>query len=75
MKAIITRQNADGSFDGVGTNNRVLTGHYKLLRNLIKHGVPEHFKNRECRFELYHNSIIFEDEPFKTFTQFIQKEN
>lgn len=75
MKAIITRRNNDGSFDEVGMNNRILTGQYKLLCNLVKFGVPEHFKNHECRFELYYNNIIFEHQPFKTFVQFIQKEN
>jgi len=64
MKAIITKQNKDDSFDEVGMNNRMITGEYKTERNLIKYGIPEHFKKHICRIELYRN--IHDITPFKT---------
>ena len=38
MKIIVTKENADGSFDNVGTNNRALFSNYKTLKNAIKFG-------------------------------------
>jgi len=58
MRAIVTHQNNDGSYDSAGMNNRLLTGEYKKLTNLMKHGIPEHFKNSGAlRIELFYGSI------------------
>lgn len=67
MIAIVTRQNSDGTFDDIGMNNRTVTGHYKTEKNLLKFGIPEHFKKSgKVRVEFFVNSILMENKPFKT---------
>jgi hypothetical protein len=39
MKAIVTRQNADGSYDAVGMNNRRVTRTYFSEANLLRYGL------------------------------------
>jgi hypothetical protein len=46
MKAIITRQNADGTYDEVGINNRMLRSEYKSIKSLLRYGIGEQFANR-----------------------------
>lgn len=65
MKAIITRPNSDGTYDDVGMNNRTVSGTYRLLSNLIKHGTPKHFKGR-LRYELFYGDSILPEKPDKT---------
>jgi len=68
MRAILTRQNSDDTFDSAGMNNRLLTGDYKTLRNLVKYGIPEHYKNRGAgalRIEIFNGSI--HGKPIETF--------
>lgn len=65
MKAIVTHQNEDGTFDDVGTNNRFVTKQYKTERNLIKFNRNPKFP-RKVRFEFYRSCIIREDKPYKT---------
>lgn len=55
MRAIVTRPNEDGSYDEIGTNNRMVTGVYKTLKNLVKFGVP--FWKGKLRVEVYADSI------------------
>jgi len=63
MKAIITRQNKDGTFDNVGMNNKMITGEYKTKKNLLRYGIPEHFKKHTCRIELFLD--IHDKQPFE----------
>lgn len=53
MRAIITRANPDGTFDNVGIRNRMVTGSYKTVRGLIKHGVPKNWSEGRLRLELF----------------------
>jgi hypothetical protein len=39
MRAIITRENRDGSFDNVGMNNRIVSRSYMSEAQLIRHAV------------------------------------
>ena len=55
MRAIITRQNADGSYDGVGMNNRYLTKDYRLQHNLLTFGLSARVGT--YRVEIFHGSI------------------
>lgn len=52
MKAIVTRQNTDGSFDQVGMNNRALFGPYRAQRTIEKLAA-EFAGARGYRVELY----------------------
>jgi len=61
MKAIITRQNKDGSYDDCGMNNRFLTGEYKTLKGLFRYGVPKH--KGVYRVEVFYGDSIY-GEPF-----------
>ena len=63
MFAIITRPNSDGSYDGVGMNNRIATSRYKTIRGLIKYGIPDHFKGK-IRIECF--AAPFNEKPFYT---------
>ena len=62
MRAIITRQNQDGSYDEVGMANRIYTGTYKYARNLIQYAIPKHFQNKNLRVEIYYTPIQ-QDKP------------
>jgi len=63
MKAIVTKQNDDGTFDEVGMGNRFVTASYKTKKNLIRYNTDRDFK-RTIRFEIYHDSINGELTPF-----------
>ena len=57
MKAIVTRQNEDGTFNEVGMNTRYISDEYKLLRNLLTFGVSA--RKGIYRLEIYHGNSIF----------------
>ena len=57
MCAIIARKNEYGEYDDVGMNNRTVSGNYKLLRNLIRYGMPDNFRGR-LRLEIYNGESI-----------------
>ena len=57
MKAIVTRKNRYGEYPECGMNNRIVTNEYKLQRNLIKYGIPEHFRG-SVRVEIFYGSIL-----------------
>ena len=57
MRAIITRKNKYGEYSDVGMNNRTVSGNYKLLRNLIRYGIPDNFSGI-LRLEIYNGASI-----------------
>lgn len=65
MKIICTRQNEDGSFDNVGTNNRFLTSHYKTIRGFIRYGIPETYRKRNLRIDIFHDHNFYVAPPYK----------
>lgn len=58
MKAIVTRQNPDGSFDEVGMNNRTVFGPYRAQRTIEKLAA-EFAGRRGYRVELYRTDSIY----------------
>lgn len=68
MRAIISRQREDGTYADVGMNDRTLTGSYKTINNIIRYGIPNHYKGRQVRLELFHDGSInspANEAPFK----------
>lgn len=65
MKAIITRQNADGTYDEVGINNRMLRSEYKSIKSLLRYGIGEQFANRMIWIEVFFTNI-YQDKPDRT---------
>jgi hypothetical protein len=63
MKAIITKQSSNGTYDEVGMNNRALFSHYKTERGVIRYGVPAFANGRPCRVEFFHNIY---GQPYRT---------
>lgn len=59
MKIIVTKENADGSFDNVGTNNRALFSNYKTLKNAIKFGAVPYADGKKIRVEVYPTDNIY----------------
>ena len=59
MKIIVTKENADGTYDDVGTNNRVLISGYKTLKNAMKFGVKPFANNKPIRVEIYPHGNIY----------------
>jgi hypothetical protein len=64
MKAIVTRQNADGTYDSVGMNNAYLTSQYRTIKGLLRYGIAKHFKGL-IRIELYFGNL-YQEKPDKT---------
>jgi hypothetical protein len=62
---IVTRQNADGSYDSVGMNNRCIIRGYKLYRNAFKYGINPFGSGRMCRVEEYSN--VRDEKPRQVF--------
>lgn len=54
---IVTRQNADGTFDEVGMNNRMLISDYKTYRNAYKYAINPFGRGKLCRVEVYGSSV------------------
>ena len=63
MKVIATKQNADGSYDEVGMNNRALISHLTLERNVLK-WAREYSRNRPHRIEFFTDAGFYGN-PFK----------
>ena len=61
---IVTRQNADGSYDSVGMNNRCIISGYKLYRNAFKYGINVFGRGKTCKVEVFSN---IHQEPKDTF--------
>ena len=57
MKAIVTRQNNDGTFDSVGMDNRIVLGPHKNLQT-IKILAFQFAGSRAYRIELYYGDSI-----------------
>lgn len=66
MKAIVTRQNADGTYDNVGMNNRTLFSQYRTKVGLIHYGVKRFANGKKCRVELFRDNEIYGD-PYEVF--------
>jgi len=62
MKAIITKQRPDGTFDSVGMNNRALISHLTTERGVLKWAAG-YAGGRPHRIELFTNIY---GEPYKT---------
>ncbi len=62
---IVTRQNADGSYDSVGMNNRCIIRGYKTYRNAFKYGINVFGNGRMCRVEEY--SHVRDEKPRRVF--------
>lgn len=66
VKAIVTRQNPDGTFDEVGMNSRYITGTYVSVDSLLRrHKLPNWWKGSEVRYEFYFGESI-SGVPFRT---------
>jgi len=63
---IITRQNADGTYDSAGMNNRMIVRGYKLYRNAFKYAINPFGRGRMCQVEVYPGSVQAE-KPANTF--------
>jgi hypothetical protein len=61
MKIICTRQNLDGSYDEVGTNNQFLTSQYKTVSGFLRYGVPDTYKNKKIRLQVWRGDNIYRD--------------
>lgn len=62
MKAIITKQNNDGTYSDVGMNTRALISHLTTERGVLKWAAG-YAGGRPHRVEFFHNIY---GEPFKT---------
>jgi len=65
-KYLITRQNADGTYDSAGMNNRMIVSDYKTYRNAFKYAINPFGRGRMCQVEVYHGSIQA-PKPHNTF--------
>jgi|WetSurMetagenome_2_1015567.scaffolds.fasta_scaffold104786_3 hypothetical protein len=61
MKAIIIKQNKNGTYDECGMNNRHLTSHYKTIESLLRYGIAKRFSGK-VRIELFFDSI-YQEKP------------
>ena len=59
MKIIVTKENADGTYDDVGMNNRALFSNYKTLKNAIKFGAVPYADGKKIRVEVYPTGNIY----------------
>ena len=57
MKIIVTKQNADGTFDSAGMGNRALSGDYKYLQNAIKHFDKPFASGNPFRVEIFYSNL------------------
>lgn len=64
-KYLCTRQNADGSYDEVGMNNRCIISGYKTYKNAFKYGINVFGRGRPVRVEVYGDNIY--GSPLETF--------
>lgn len=54
---LVTKQNADGTYDEVGMNNRCIISGYKTYKNAFKYGINVFGNGKTCRVEVYNGSI------------------
>lgn len=66
MKAIITRQNKDGTFDSCGTNNRMITREYKTATNVLRYGIPAIWLTQKVKIDIYYFNI-YKEVPDRSF--------
>lgn len=64
MIAIITRQNADGTYDQVGMRNRRVSAEYKSVGNLCRYAFHDN-DHGKFRLELYANREAIYGEPYR----------
>lgn len=64
-KYLVTRQNADGSYDEVGMNNCYIVSGYKTYKNAFKYGINPFGNGRKVRVEVYGDNI--HTKPFDVF--------
>jgi hypothetical protein len=56
----VTKQNADGSYDEVGMNNRCIISGYKTFRNAFKYGINPFGNGKTVRVEVYNENVFAE---------------
>ena len=55
---LVTKQNADGSYDSAGMNNRCIISGYKTFRNAFKYGINPFGNGKTVRVEVYAGSVL-----------------
>lgn len=60
MRAIITRQNPDGTYDTVGMNNRSLTKDYGSVHALVRYGIKPAVDaaGKPCKVEIFQDARL-----------------
>ncbi len=72
MKVIVTRQNADGSYDECGMSNRFLASQYKTVQGALRHAATSCWARaaggKAVRFEFVRDEHITNPHvpPFRT---------
>jgi hypothetical protein len=61
MLMIVTRPNADGSYDTCGLNNRTLVRGYKTREGALQHGVKPYGNGALVRVEVYPGERLYGD--------------
>jgi hypothetical protein len=59
-KYLVTRQNADGSYDEVGMSNRCVVDGYKTFRNAFKYSINSFGNGKRVKVEVYADSLLSE---------------
>ena len=54
---IITKQNADGSYDEVGMRNRTLITGYKTMAGALRYGIEPFARGCIARVEIFRGSV------------------
>lgn len=65
MKAILTKQNDNGTYDSVGMRNRSIVSNYATKKGLLRFAVKPFGNGRKVRVEILGSSIY--DKPVETF--------
>jgi len=59
MKYLVTRKNADGTFDEIGMTNRFVAGRYSSLRTLLRYGVSAAWRTAGIRVEVFQSERFY----------------
>lgn len=57
MQYIVTRQNADGTYDEVGMNNRAVISGYKTYAGAVRYGIKPFGRGVTVRVEVYPSNL------------------
>lgn len=56
MQYIVTRMNADGTYDEVGGRNRTIISGYKTRAGALRYGIKPYARGTTARVEVYPSS-------------------